>query len=517
MFKTIILGIISLSFFTCNSQTKSVWEDFKHAKEQGTEAILPDFSFAGYKHSEVGIPSVPYKIFDITTFGAIPNDALSDKEAIKEAIKAARLNGSGIVFFPKGTFIINTGDDILEPIKITSSHIVFRGVGDGEDGTILFFDKDLAPKDPKKMWTVPFALKVTSKGKNHFLTTITNDTKRETFSIEVADARQIKKGDWLLVHVKNNDPDLIDYDIQPFECQPEWKSLLNKGVVVNERHLVTNVQGKTVTFKEPIHYDIQHKHHWSVSRFAHVSDVGFENIRFEGNWLKKFKHHRSAQDDGGWSILNISKSVNSWIKDCTFKNVNNAAKFSSSAACTAININIIGNLGHAAISASGGSTGILLAHINDSVGMHHATGVGGGSTTATVIYRSTHPAHTSFESHASQPRCTLFDNVKGGFFLGRAGGAKQNLPNHGRYLVLWNYNETDKPETNFRFWSTKTWYWKIVPPIIVGFHGSGTTFKTDEVQILESLGTPVHPESLFEEQLKLRLGTLPKWLETYRN
>lgn len=96
--------------------------------------------------------------------------------------------------------------------------------------------------------------------------------------------------------------------------------------------------------------------------------------------------------------------------------------------------------------------------------------------------------------------------------LGRAGGARQNLPNHGRYLVLWNYKETDEPESNFEFWSTKTWYWKIVPPIIVGFHGAGTTFKKDEVQILESLGTPVKPESLFEEQLKLRLGKLPDWI-----
>ena len=96
--------------------------------------------------------------------------------------------------------------------------------------------------------------------------------------------------------------------------------------------------------------------------------------------------------------------------------------------------------------------------------------------------------------------------------LGRVGGARHNLPNHGRYLVLWNYKETDEPESNFEFWSTKTWYWKIVAPIIVGFHGAGTTFKADEVQILESMGTPVKPESLFEEQLTLRLGKLPEWI-----
>ena len=273
--------------------------------------------------------------------------------------------------------------------------------------------------------------------------------------------------------------------------------------MVNERHQVDFVEGNKVTFKEPIHYDVQTKHNWKLYSFVHETHVGFENLTFEGNWLEKFKHHKSATHDGGWSILSMSKVVDSWIKDCTFKNVNRCASFGASAASTALNITIEGNIGHNAVASSGGSTGILLAKINDKAGMHHAAGVGGGSTTGTVVWRSTHPAHTSFEAHASQPRCTLFDNVSGRFFKGRAGGARFNLPNHGRYLVLWNYEETDKADQDFAFVATDTWFWKIVPPIIVGFHGAGTTFKEDEIQVLESLGKPVKPESLFEEQFLL--------------
>ena len=133
----------------------------------------------------------------------------------------------------------------------------------------------------------------------------------------------------------------------------------------------------------------------------------------------------------------------------------------------------------------------LLPNVNDLAGMHHAVGVGGGSTSATVVWNCKYPAHTSFESHASQPRCTLFDNIEGGFFVGRAGGARQNLPNHGRYLVLWNYKATSPPISDFRFVATDSWYWRIVPPIIVGFHGTEITFNEDEVQVLESVGTPV--------------------------
>lgn len=502
--------LVSLSCFA--QQEETVWDNFISAKESGDVPILPDFSYAGYKYCEVPIPNLNYRVFDVTDFGAIVNDDKSDKDAIKQAIAAATLNGEGVIFFPRGKYLINTIKDELNSIEIASSNIVFRGEFDGETGTILFFDRDLPAADPTKIWTCPPAIKTTTNGKNRLLTNIIADSNRESYIIEVEDASSIKKNDWIILKVLNNEIDLISYDVAPLVVESEWKSILNDGVQVNERHKVDSISGNTVFLKEPIHYDIQADHNWEVYSFAHESHIGFENIRFEGNWTKKFVHHRSAQDDGGWSILDISKAVDSWIIDCTFKNVNNAASFSSSASCTALNIKILGNIGHTALHAGNGSTGILFAKINDLAGMYHTTGVAGGSTTGTVVWRSKHPTHTSFGLQGSQPRCTLFDNVEGGFFAGRGGGKREYLPNHGRYLVLWNYNETDDADENFNFVASETWSWKIVPPIIVGFHGSGTTFKKDEIQVLESLGTPVAPESLFEAQLDLRLGGLPEWI-----
>ena len=501
--------IITLSL-SCKAQDSELWKDFEQASKNGTEPILPDFSYVGYRYSEVPIPMVDFPVFDVTDYGAIANDSKSDKDAIKNAIKAASKNGKGIIYFPKGTYDINTTEDDISVITIKSSNIVFKG--EDQKNTILFFENDLPPLDPNKLWSCPSAIKVKSTKKNKYLTNIVADSRRESYDIKVDDASKIKKGDWIIIKVLNNSRDLIEYDLKSLKPEPEWTSILNKGVQVNEIHQVKNVNGNVITLIEPIHYDIRAKHHWEVTSYEHLENIGFENLTFEGNWLKEFVHHRSAQDDGGWDILTISQSVNSWIKDCSFKNVTNCVNFGASAACTALNITIEGNIGHNAIHASG-STGILMANINDIAGMHHSVGVAGGSNTNTVIWRSKYPPHTSFESHASQPRCTLFDNVSGGFFQGRAGGARQNLPNHGRYLVLWNYEETDAPETDFTFVAKESWYWRIVPPIIVGFHGSGTTFKEDEVQVMESLGTPVKPESLFEEQLKLRLGELPAWIK----
>ena len=514
--KAFILLLFLIASFSCKAQESQLWIDFINSKKENKTPILPDFSYVGYKYSEEEIPHVNYKIFNVQDFGAIPNDGKSDKAAFEKAIEAATKNNEGIVFFPKGKYHFFTEEDELSPIVVKTSHIVFRGEGQGSDGTILFFERNLEPKDPDKLWTTPKMILVTTSGKDKELTTVVKDAMRETFSITVADASEIKKEDWVILEVTNNSKELIEYDIAPLVAQPEWKSILNKGVEVNERHKVKSIQNNVITFYDPIHYDVQEKHNWKISRFAHSEEVGFENLTFEGNWQEEFVHHKSALHDGGWSILTISKSVNSWVKDCSFKNVNNALDFKSSASCTALNITVEGKIGHSAVH-SAGSTGILLANINDIAGMHHSVGVGGGSNTATVIWHCKYPAHTSFESHASQPRCTLFDNVEGGFFPGRAGGARQNLPNHGRYLVLWNFKETGDSDENFRFWATDTWWWKIVPPIIVGFHGTSTTFKEDEVQIIESLGNPVKPESLFESQLQLRLGKLPEWIEKLKN
>ncbi len=512
-FKYIGLIIVLFIDISCKSQQSTIWENFKEAKANNIKSILPDFSYAGYKNSEEGIPNVNYKVFNVNDFGAIPNDKFSDKNAIKKAIKAAEENGEGVIFFPKGKYCINTSKDDQSLIIVKSSKIVFRG--EEEKNTVLFFDKDLPPADPEKFWTCPSAIKVQSLDENEYITKVIANANRETHSVKVEDASKIKKGDWLVIQVLNNDKDLVKEDLGTLKPDKEWTSILEKGVKVNEVHQVGSVNGNEIGFTSSIHYKIRAKHNWKVYRFAHVESVGFENITFEGNWTKKFVHHRSAQDDGGWSILTISNAVNSWIKDCTFRNVNNAASFSHSAASTAYNVTIDGNLGHSAIHSSR-STNILIARCNDIAGMHHSLGVDGNSS-GTVIWRSKYASHTCFESHASQPRSTLLDKVEGGFFQGRAGGARFNLPNHGKHLVLWNFKETDGPEENFRFVANDTWYWRIVPPIIVGFHGAGTTFKKDEVEVLESLGKPVTPESLFEKQLELRLGKLPQWIVNIKN
>ncbi|TKG95524.1 DUF4955 domain-containing protein [Puteibacter caeruleilacunae] len=509
--------IILLANQTGFAQCK-IFDEFKAKKGVGTQ--LPDFSYAGVGYSEKEIQTPNYKIFDVTKFGAVANDDKSDKQAIIKAIKAAEANGSGIIKFPAGRFRINEDSDERIPISITKGNIVLKGAGAGEGGTEIFMKNHMQPVGQadredgkygnKRVKGLKSIFEVSNKAYGKALTGVTKDAVKGAFSVSVKDASKVKEGDWILLSLENNDPKVIEEGIAPLKPDPRWKQLYDIGLTIHEVHKVAKVEGKNVTFVEPLRFNLKSKWGFKIRACKFIEGVGVEDIAFVGNYQEEFVHHGSAIHDGGWKFWQMGGVNQSWVKDCRFKNCSGSISFNYSAYSSAINIKIEGYGGHTAVRESG-STGILIAKVDDTASVWHAVGVAKPGI-GNVIWRCNFPASRCWESHATQPRATLFDCTKGGFTSGFAGGAPTSMPNHLHDLVLWNYNEIDGAEKDFEFQKTNSKYWKFYPPIIVGFHGGGTTFKSEHVQYIESLGKPVNPESLFEAQLALRLGKLPQWL-----
>ncbi len=127
-----------------------------------------------------------------------------------------------------------------------------------------------------------------------------------------------------------------------------------------------------------------------------------------------------------------------------------------------------------------------------------------------------------FESHSKQPRATLVDRCRGGFVQWRFGGDETNVPNHLGDLTIWNLDVTraahDFGASPFRWWLSSDKWWKTMPPIIVGLHGASVTFdeSPEQIRYLESNGSAVQPESLYEAQLRRRLGYVPAWLNALK-
>ena len=94
----------------------------------------------------------------------------------------------------------------------------------------------------------------------------------------------------------------------------------------------------------------------------------------------------------------------------------------------------------------------------------------------------------------------------------RQGGDESQVPNHLADLTIWNFESTTPQLGLFGFWDHSSRWWKFLPPVIVGFYGEFVNFDKSQVKTLVSNHEPFPIESLYEHQLKERLGSVPAWL-----
>ena len=506
--------------------------------------------------------SAVYKVYNIEDYGANGNDEVSDRPALikilKEVMKCTEQsadkgktfryyiggnNANAIIYFPVGKYILRGGNDAetVETLRLTMGNIIFKGAGQGKT-TIEMAVKNNAT-DPKKMWSTPNMLEFKHNSDLTELTTVTGNAEKGTFSIEVASTSGINVGDWICVSLKNNDPALVAEELAPHATSSNWTELNDNGVQIYDYHQVKQISGNTLTFYEPIMRKIEAKWGWKVNLYPHYENVGVEDLTFMGHSKPDFKHHGSADDDGAFKPIQMIRLTNSWMRRVNFESVSEAHSFVSCANVSAYDIEISGNRGHSAIRSQASSR-VFIGKVYDhsdgyiatnaggnqldeerteGVGQYHGCGVSKQSMGA-VIWNVRWGDDSCFESHATQPRATLIDICQGGFVAWREGGDMAQLPNHLNDLTIWNMTATrvvcDASWNNKWIWWNDAYdgWWKNMPPIIVGWNGISVPFDTSENQIkyYESLDAPVSPNSLYEAQLKRRLGYVPGWLSALK-
>lgn len=504
--------------------------------------------------------SAIYKVYNIEDYGANGNDEVSDRPALikilKEVMKCTEQsaddgktfryyiggnNANAIIYFPVGKYILRGGDnaETVETLRLTMGNIIFKGAGRNKT-TIEMAVKNNAT-DPSKMWSTPNLLEFKHNSDLTELTNVTGNSEKGTFSIEVASTSGINVGDWICVSLKNNDPALVAEELAPHATSSNWTELNNKGVQIYDYHQVKQISGNTLTFYEPIMRKIEAKWGWKVNQYPHYENVGVEDLTFLGHSKDDFRHHGSADDDGAFKPIQMIRLTNSWMRRVNFESVSEAHSFVSCANVSAYDIEISGNRGHSAIRSQASSRvfigkvydycngyiavnsgGNQLGDYMEGAGQYHGCGVSKQSMGA-VIWNVRWGDDSCFESHATQPRATLIDICQGGFVAWREGGDDEQLPNHLNDLTIWNMTATrvvcDKGWNNkWIWWDDNNIWWKNMPPIIVGWNGISVPFDTSESQIkyYESLDTPVSPNSLYEAQLKRRLGYVPGWLSALK-
>lgn len=560
---------------TWDASACEAWRNFKLRND---ENVLLDFSYAGYKHGEVAPPDVwglGYTVYDVTKYGLDPTGKTSSRQAFIDLLKTLKLTGKNdsggnlanasaraIIYFPEGDYVLHDeSDDVKrdtplvnegQTVEYQSSDIIILGgnfviKGAGRDKTRLIMKTKNYPAT-SDLWSSPVMLNIknnqTRIGDSYSaLTTVTGDAAKGSFSVEVGSTAGISSGDWVMLYLQSKDAELVAKELAPKSVdKPAMTDI--QTICVYDYHQVKSVSGNTVTFHEPIMHEVEAKYGWEIREFPHYENVGVEDLTFVGNAKEDFGHHASWEDDGAFKPIQMMRLTNSWMRRVDFENVSEALTFSATANCSAYDINITGNRGHSAVRSQASSrvfigkvidrtsgyecttsSGLPGGAFMENAGQYHASGVSNQSM-GTVLWNNTWGNDALFESHSKQPRATLVDRCTGGFVQWRFGGDVSNVPNHLRDLTIWNLNATnvkhDFGADVFKWWLTANDWWKIMPPIIVGFHGGQVNFAlTDEngekqLEYLESNGQAVEPQSLYEAQLRERLGYVPGWLNSLK-
>lgn len=554
---TILFAALSATTSLHAQTTTPAWQKFVNNVDDN---VLLDFSYAGYHHGteqpvderdvNVLAKKLGYKVYNVCDYGAVPDDGMSDRKALEDIINKigrGKPNAKAIIYFPEGEYILHSKDDNTtnaEKGKVTSNtlnlvmgHVIIKGAG--RDKTFLTMEDPMLPTNPEIMYSSPKMISIRHNGgkDNLQLAKVTGSAKKGDMSIEVDDASQLKVGDWVKLILLNNDKKVIEEELKPYKVQNSMTTLINKGVHVVDRHQIKAIDGKRVTFEEPIMHAVNPAYGWDIKTYAHYEEVGVEDLTFKGKAKDNFHHHAGWQDDGAYKPLDFMRQVNSWVRRVDYVSISECMTFSECANCLFLDSEISGNRGHSSVRMQYSARGFIgkvwdhsNGYLNDdknfteykeNLGQYHACGISKQSI-GNVIWQCHWGDDSCFESHATQPRASLFDQCCGGFMQFRMGGDKKELPNHLDDLTMWNFNclaTNPNDPVPFNWWieDEKTGWYKTLPPTFVGFHGKNVSFKEDEMKLNENQGKEVLPGSLYEAQLTRRLGSTPQWLIDAKN
>lgn len=555
-------GEMVLSIDAMVSSSAQAWKKFFMKSEDN---VLLDYSYAGYNHGE----SAPldgfawgYKVINVK--GRMKKDNLSAREALikildeNKLVRVSNQNATNatakiVIYFPADDYDLQPAGTTDKFPEIYGGNFVIKGDGAGKTRLLMNNPIGTSESTTAPLLTIKHTNSPANINNSKILATVVENAAKGSFSVKVGAVNDLSVGKWVQLRLRSGNDELLKKEVGPIYSQmtTNWSVAQQpglsgtnengKGVNVMEFHQIKSIDGNVVTFYEPIMHEVNTAYNdydggWVIRDYKYFENVGVEDLSFVGQAITPYYHHGERQDaskawlyDSGYVPLQLIRVVNSWVRNVSFESVSEAITFGESANCSAYNISITGNRGHSAVRAQGSSR-VFIGKVSDESsdsrghGQWHGCGVSKPSM-GTVVWNCNWGQDACFESHATQPRATLFDNCRGGLVRYHAGGAEIEAPNHLSDLTLWNLVVTGTIDENgknfasdFKWWDAGSIWWKIYPPIVVGTHGQAVTFSQEEGQLTyeESTGVKVTPESLYEAQLQKRLGYVPAWLKALK-
>ncbi len=322
------------------------------------EHRLPDFSYAGYHAGEAKVPGPTAKWDLKRDFHATGDGRTDDSEALLKAIQSIK---SGVLFIPKGTYVI------AKRIDISRGNLILRGAGPNE--TILFFPNSLTDLFGNTMkgaeqsqWSFRPGL-INFTGKDPItaetrLATVTSDAKRGDRILQLSAPISVKKGEWIRL-VESDPPkespaagSLIHYLYG--DLLPPGPDLIGTRSVVRFLSRVKSVSGNQIELERPSPYDVHREWAPEIHRFVpSVQEIGVEHLSLHFPWTAYPGHFKEK----GYNGLFFQDVSQCWVNDVEIQNSDFGIDLSSTNFCTVSNVRLTASKSRAVGADSHGANG----------------------------------------------------------------------------------------------------------------------------------------------------------------
>ena len=244
---------------------------------------LPDFSYAGYHAGEAQIPTPTAQWNLKRDFHATGDGQTDDFAALLKAVESIK---NGVLFIPKGTYVIS------KRIDISKGNLILRG--DGPNKTILLFPNSLtalfgnkAKGTEQSQWAFrPGLINVTGKdpiATETKLAAVTAPAKRGDRIVKLSNPITIKKNEWIRL-VESDPPkesetagSLIHYLYG--DLMPPGPGLIGTPSVVRFLSRVKSVSENQIELERPLPYDVRPEWLPEIHSFIpSVQEIGIEHL-----------------------------------------------------------------------------------------------------------------------------------------------------------------------------------------------------------------------------------------------
>ena len=485
--------------------TPNIWKKFIGEPVPAGTPDLIDFSYAGYKNGTEGIPEdFALPVFDVTDYGAVPDDDKSDTQGIKAVLDAAYTGRQGgIVFFPPGQYDVLLDSEPADQIVVSGDNIIVRGSGAegaANGGTTIMMHNNLTSglRLFKTRWR--------SNGQGSS-TRVKGFFPSETRHFDVENVNRLRNRRFIEIRADG----LLGEDWQQYSSRPVTDMLesytnIRKGVKVYEIHEIDRIVGDRVYVKAPVltHLNSSFNVNWRDMTVG----IGFEDLHIDGNLQEPYEH--LVQEGRGG--ITLWHTAHSWIRRCRFSNTINAFGHHVSYNNSALGVILDGRYGHIPGSVTV-STYCFIGLLEDYTdkGMWHGISVASASA-GTVVWKIGGKYMRGPDTHGSQPRHTLFDNYNS-INHHASGGAIFNLPHHLDGYTRWN--NTVANSRTFNLWTPGGYSFAVTQGNLIGYKTLGGSIPRNAY--FEGFGTRVSPDSLYEAQLEWRLDAVPAWVDASKD